>query len=230
MQGLKHLFGYRVAATDTDIGKVEDFFVAEGAWSVRHLVVRTGGILSGERAVVPVECVGGPDAERRTLNVLFSKDRLEEFAAASAVRPVSATMEERASHSFGPAESRRDRGFVRVNCPSAEDGSDGVVETLRSVREITGYHLETLDGPCGICTDLLADVNDWSVPYLVINTKEWQPKGHILVPTPWVRHISWDEMQIDVEARRQKIQKCQRFDPASHDVSRARMTALHKSA
>ena len=69
MQGLKHMFGYTVQATDGQIGKVEDFFVEEATWSVRYMVVRTGGLLSGERVVTPISCVSSTDVDRRTINV-----------------------------------------------------------------------------------------------------------------------------------------------------------------
>lgn len=229
MQGLKHLFGYDVRATDGSIGKVEDFFVEEASWTARYLVVRTGGFLSGERAVVPISCVKAPDADRRSIGVTFEKARLKDVVASDDVRPVSAEMEEMLKAVYGGSDVRRDRGFIRVGCPTASSPGGGV-SSLRSVREITGYQIETLEGPCGCCTDLLADPEDWSVPYLVVNTKEWMPHGHVLLPTAWAGHISWQDMQIEIDAHRAKVQKAQRFDPASHDVWRGTSKALNQSA
>lgn len=218
MQGLKHLFSYSVMSADgEDIGKVEDFFVNEQGWAVSHLVVRTGGILSGEHALVPSGLLQPPDADRRCLPLSFDKADLAQSVGAQDARTVSAEIESAVEAAYGRMDPRRDRGFIRLG-PAEEIESNG--STLRSVREITGYHIETTDGPCGICTDLLADTDRWVVSYLVVNTKEWRPHGHVLAPVDWITSVSWQDMQIEVRAPRSKIQAAQRFDPASHDVWR----------
>lgn len=228
MQGLKHMFGYEVQATDGRIGKVEDFFIEEAAWKVRYMVVRTGGMLSGERALTPIGCVASTDIDRRVIHVSFSKAQLPDMAPSGKVLPVSAEMESFLKALYGSADVRRDRGFIRVGCDVPPTPHS--VSSLRSAREITAYRIETLEGPCGLCTDLLAYTANWTVPYMVVNTKEWIPHGHVLVPTTWVRHISWQEMQTDVGVHRLKIQHAQRFDPASHDAWHGATKPLHRSA
>lgn len=229
MQGLKHMFGYEVWATDGKIGKVEDFFVEEATWNVRYLVVRTGGALSGERALSPAGRIVSSDVQHRRVEIALSK------AQAAAIAPpgelvctVSAEMERILKSLYGGADYRRDNGLVRIgyDLPPASRP----VSSLRSVKEITTYRIETLDGPCGLCTDLLADTDGWTVPYFVVNTKEWLPHGHVLVPTAWIQYISWQEMQTDVGVHRPRIQHAQRFDPASHDVWHGGAKPLHRSA
>lgn len=228
MQGLKHMFGYGVQAKDGRIGKVEDFFVEEASWTVRYMVVRTGGLLSGERTLTPINCVTSTDVDSRTINVSFSRSELADVAPPGDVCPVSAEMENCLKALYGGAEYRRDSGFIRVGCELAQ--VPRTVSSLRSVREITTYHIETLEGPCGLCTDLLAHTENWSIPYLVVNTKEWMPHGHVLVPSAWVRHISWAEMQTAVNVHRPRMQHAQRFDPASHDVWHGGVKPLHRPA
>lgn len=227
MQGLKHLFGYTVTSADGEaIGKVEDFFVNEEGWVVSHLVVRTGGVLSGEHALVPSGLVQPPDVDRKRIGVSFDKKDLTQAVGSQDARTVSAEIESAVEAAYGRMDPRRDRGFIRLGPESAwSNGSK-----LRSVREIAGYLVETTDGPCGICTDLLADVERWTVSYLVVNTKEWRPHGHVLAPVSWVSEVSWQDMQIEVRAARSKVQTAQRFDPASHDFHRGAGPKLHQSA
>lgn len=227
MQGLKHLFGYTVVSADgEEIGKVEDFFVNEEVWAVSHLVVRTGGFLSGEHALVPSGLLQAPDADRRRLPVAFDKANLTEAIGSQDARTVSAEIESSVEAAYGRMDPRRDRGFIRLGPDQTESNGS----KLRSVRELTGYHIETTDGPCGFCTDLLADTDRWTVSYLVVNTKEWRPHGHVLAPVAWVTDVSWQDMQIEVRAPRSKIQSAQRFDPASHDIWRGPAPSLHKTA
>lgn len=228
MQGLKHMFGYEVQAKDGRIGKVEDFLVEEATWTVRYMAVRTGGPLSGERALTPIGCVSSSNVDRRTVEVAFSKAELEGMSPPANVQTVSAEMETILKALYGGADYRRDRGLIRIGCDLPQ--SRRAVSSLRSVKEITTYRIDTLEGPCGICTDLLADTESWTVPYLVVNTKEWIPHGHVLIPSAWVRHISWQDMQTDLGVHRLKIQHAQRFDPASHDVWHGGSKPLHRIA
>ena len=228
MQGLKHLFGYRVRGTDEEIGKVEDFFIDDRAWTVRYLLVRTGGLLSGASAVIPAACLGQPNTHSRSVPVKFGKAELKDLAEAG-VRPVAEEMGAMVKALYGKSDDRRDRGFIRVGCRTNQEETSS---SLRSVRELASYQIETRDGPCGICTDLLADLDEWNVPYLVVNTKEWRPHGHVLAPTTWVGEISWRDMEIEMATSRDKIQHAQRFDPASHQIKPAAgaRTALNKTA
>lgn len=219
MQGLKHLFGYRVTMLEATLGRVEDFFVDEESWMVRYLVVRTGGILSNKRALIPAGSLGAPDPDRRRLPVTLHGDQVV-VEDEDEVRTVSAEMEERLQKAYGNSV-RRDRGQTRggsgpIPVLRRAEGAKG--SSLRSVREVGGYQIETVDGSCGLCTDVLADPEGWRAPYLVVNTKEWHPHGHVLVPTVWVREVSWEEMEFRVAASRSKVQRAQRFDPASHST------------
>lgn len=227
MQGLKHLFGYRVKATDADVGKVEDFFVDDRTWSVRYMLVRTGGLFSGASAVIPAACLDQPNTQTRTIPVKFGKSELESLAEATA-KPVAEEMRAMAKALYGKADDRRDRGFIRVGCRTNQEEA---ASSLRSVRELASYQIETRNGPCGICTDLLADLSEWTAPYMVVNTKEWRPHAHVLAPTTWVSEISWRDMEIEMSTSRDKIQHAQRFDPASHEIKPpAGPRRLHRSA
>ena len=43
LRSLKDIQGYQVNATDGDIGTVANFFFDDKDWTVRYLVVETGG-------------------------------------------------------------------------------------------------------------------------------------------------------------------------------------------
>ncbi len=46
---------------------------------------------------------------------------------------------------------------------------------LRSIETVTGYHIHASDGEIGHIEDFLVDDADWSIHYLVVNTKNWWP-------------------------------------------------------
>ena len=50
LRNVKDLQGYAIRATDGIIGKVDDFYFDDRAWTVRYLVVDTGALPLGESA------------------------------------------------------------------------------------------------------------------------------------------------------------------------------------
>jgi hypothetical protein len=77
-----------------------------------------------------------------------------------------------------------------------------VVSSLWKLKELAALCISSIEGPCGICVDLLANTENWTLPYLVANTRRSIPDQPVLIPTTWVRHITWDEMKMDVSEDR----------------------------
>ena len=46
------LVGYNLEATDGEIGKVESFYFDDDTWTIRYMVVKTGGWLSGRKVLI----------------------------------------------------------------------------------------------------------------------------------------------------------------------------------
>ena len=46
---------------------------------------------------------------------------------------------------------------------------------LRSIEAVTGYHIHASDGEIGHVEDFLVEDADWSIHYLVVDTKNWWP-------------------------------------------------------
>jgi hypothetical protein len=68
------LTGYRVEATDGEIGSVDE--VGPG-----HLVVDTGGRLTGAKVMLPAGVIEGADHENRTVHVDRSREQIENAPA-----------------------------------------------------------------------------------------------------------------------------------------------------
>ena len=52
---------------------------------------------------------------------------------------------------------------------------------LRSVEAVTGYHIHASDGEIGHVEDFLVEDADWSIHYLVVDTKNWWPGKKVLI-------------------------------------------------
>src|SRR3546814_3076820 len=64
---------------------------------------------------------------------------------------------------------------------------------LRSAVEVEGYHVAASDGEIGHIDDFLVDDTDWSLRFLVIDTRNWLPGRKVLVAPAWARGIRAEE-------------------------------------
>jgi hypothetical protein len=85
---------------------------------------------------------------------------------------------------------------------------------LRSIEAVTGYHIEARDGEIGHVEDFLIDDADWSIHYLLINTKNWWPGKKVLISPLSVLEIDWLDNLVKVNVDRQKVKDCPAYDPS----------------
>jgi hypothetical protein len=89
---------------------------------------------------------------------------------------------------------------------------------LRSVREVTGYHVEALDGDIGHVDQLVLDDREkqpgpWELRYLVIDTRNWLPGRRVLVSPFWADAVSWQHRKIRFGLSREQIEGSPEFQP-----------------
>jgi hypothetical protein len=83
---------------------------------------------------------------------------------------------------------------------------------LRSADEVTGYHIHASDGEIGHVEGFLVEDNDWSIHYLVVDTKNWWPGKKVLISPLSVRKIDWAGRQVSLGADRQKVRNSPAYD------------------
>ncbi len=69
--------GYHVAASDGDIGHVEDLLVDEASWTIRHLVVDTRNWLPGKRVLIGPERLRSVDWAAQQIVLDLSRSEVE---------------------------------------------------------------------------------------------------------------------------------------------------------
>jgi hypothetical protein len=84
---------------------------------------------------------------------------------------------------------------------------------LRSVEAVTGYHIHASDGEIGHVEDFLFEDADWSIHYLVVNTKNWWPGKKILVSSRSAGEIDWTDRLVNLDVNRQKVKDSPAYDP-----------------
>jgi hypothetical protein len=83
---------------------------------------------------------------------------------------------------------------------------------LRSATEVEGYHVAARDGDIGHIDDLLFDDSDWTLRFLVVDTKNWWPGKKVLVAPAWTRGIDWSDEKLHVAAERETIKQAPEYE------------------
>jgi hypothetical protein len=70
--------GYRVAATDGEIGHVDDFFIDDRDWAIELLGIDTGSWLPGRKVVISPRWLRSIDWAGRRIEVDLSRQQIED--------------------------------------------------------------------------------------------------------------------------------------------------------
>ena len=83
------LRGFTVGASDGDIGAVEELYFDDTSFTVRHLVVDTGGWLGGRKVLISPMALRDIDWVGKRINAALTKAQVEKSPAIDTDKPVS---------------------------------------------------------------------------------------------------------------------------------------------
>jgi hypothetical protein len=67
---------------------------------------------------------------------------------------------------------------------------------------VAGYQLLTSNDSIGQVEDFILDKATWAIRYLVIDTRNWLPGRHVVIPPQWIGGVDWMERVINVGVSR----------------------------
>ena len=178
---IKHIHNAIIAARDGDIGHVREVLFDDAHWVIRHIVVDSGGWLSGRRVLISPHAVERIDAEHKRLVVALTKQQIEDAPDIDTDKPVS-RQHETALYDYygypywwagagiwGAAAYPMAGASLAVPRPAPDDEvtrelrerqqaeRDAADPRLRSSAEVSGYRIEAKDGSIGHIEDFLFD-------------------------------------------------------------------------
>ena len=232
IRDLKELNGYRVQAVDGDIGKVNDLYFDDQFWTIRYMVVDTGGWLSERKVLISPTAMDKPNWEKKTLSVSVTKEQVESSPSIDTDKPISRRHEQALhEHYKWPFYWNMDpyaaqagsiayahymaRQEEKIKEEAKEQEKDEGDSNLRSTREVIGYRIHAEDGEIGYVDDFIVDDENWIMRYMVVNTRNWLPGKKVLVSPAWTEKISWAEREVYVDLLREVIKDSPEFDPSA---------------
>jgi PRC-barrel domain protein len=224
---------FSIEATDGTIGSVHDFLFEDSSWTVRWIVVDTGTWLPGRKVLLTPRQMGAADSGEHRFRVRLSRQQVKDSPDVDTQLPVSRQMETAIFDYYGvdpywgaiynPTGVMAMPGVVGVPplsapIPEAETGEtfphgEGDPH-LRSVNTVAGYHIHARDGEIGHVEDFVIDDSGWSIPYLIVDTRNWWPGKKVLIPSGMAREVVWDERRVHLALSRSQIKSGPVYDPA----------------
>jgi hypothetical protein len=78
LRSVRELRGYRIQASDGEIGHVDDFVVDDETWDIRYMVVSTSHWFPGRKVLIsPKWLVGDISWERQKVTVILTRDSIK---------------------------------------------------------------------------------------------------------------------------------------------------------
>lgn len=238
LQTMQSIRGYRLLADDGRIGRVDDFYFDDDEWVVRYLVADTGRWLPGRLVLISPQSIGLPDWDSHQLPVSLSMAQIEDSPSIRNDRPVSRRLETELHGHFGwmpywaadpPAtfRLRADPSEALAAAPMAAAAVTAAGDPhLRSMHEVTHYHIRATDDEIGHVEDFVLDCDDWTVRYMIVDTRNWLPGRKVLIPPAWIRSVDWGDASVEVDLTRDQVQGAPEFDPSA-PVNRAYEARLY---
>ncbi len=205
------------------------------------------------RSFCPPPSWGTPIQTGREFSVRLTKQQVKDSPDIDTDRPVSRQMETNIYDYYGwspywgtgfymggygfmggtgramaaspyPGSSTWNPGGARQHIADARRDNDD--PHLRSIEAVTGYHIHASDGEIGHVEDFLVEDADWSIHYLVVDTKNWWPGKKVLISPRSAREIDWTDKLVNLNVNRQKVKDSPAYD-ASTTVDRAYEKHFH---
>jgi hypothetical protein len=230
------LKGYKLDSFDGEIGTVKEFYFDDHHWTIRYLVADTGNWLLGRQVLISPYALVTVNKEEQYITVDLTKKQIEDSPSLNSDKPVSRQFENDYYGYFGwplywggPYMWGAYPYIVhdRDKWKDHTQGGKAWDPHLRSTYDVSGHHIQALDGELGHVQDFIIDDETWAIRYLVIDTRNWWPGKKVLVSPQWIERVSWSESKVFVNLTRETIKQSPEYTEESL-ITRDYETGLHR--
>ncbi|MDR3372416.1 MAG: PRC-barrel domain-containing protein [Ancalomicrobiaceae bacterium] len=226
------LHGYTIQAQDGPIGTVTDFLFDDRSWQCRWLVIDTGDWLSDRKVLLHPSAIGEADHNYKRFSTNLTRQKVQDGPRLIDYAPVSQQFEvsqfkyygwdpfwgtglyglSGAGEFAGPA--RYFGGPILAELSDMPRHSSDADPHLRSMAELSGYHLHATDGDIGHVENMLVDDASLGVRYLIVDASNWWFGKRVLMSPSAITGISYDEEKIAVNVTRERVKDSPPWEPA----------------
>ncbi len=219
LQNIKNFYGKPLGASDGDVGHVKDFYFDDKSWAVRYVVADTGTWLAGRLVLLSPHAFSRFDQGGKTLHANLTRKRIENGPSIGSHLPVSRQYEEEYYRYYGwPVYWQGGQmwgmgSFPAIMTPPVQEPTAKKADEkpgeahLWSTRALTGYHIQTVDGPIGEVSDFMLDAKSWAIRDLVVEAGHWYSGREVRIPPSKVDRISYEDSTVYVSVTKEDIRR-----------------------
>lgn len=221
---------FAMKGADGEVGRLRDVYFDDLHWTVRYLVVETGGLLHRHRVLIAPEAVHEAAWDDRILSVGLTREQVERSPGLDWTKPISRDYETtlRTFHgwpaywgaAYGDAPMASVAGSVKLVREHAGD------RHLFNTNSVTGYVISTSDGQIGSVGDFLIDDATWAIRCFIVDTGTWLRGRQVVLAPDWIVQVSWSAGSIEVDVPREAIRNSPAYN-ARASVSPEYLAELH---
>lgn len=234
IDSLKDLIGLPVEGPDGSLGTVEDIYFDDRRWRVRYILVHTGEWLEGRRLLLSKKAFDGLLDDESGLQSNLRQERVQ--AAPPFLKGRHITREEEEElfkfYEWPFYWAEEDEGGIGPGSPAAlplielaseireQITTQGALENpdLHSLEEALGATVVDREGEhSGSLADLTVQMEDWEIPYLIVDTGGLLPGKKVQLAPSLVEsmEISEDEKTVQLDLERETIHNSPEWEDES---------------
>lgn len=225
-RSIKSLIGFTMGATDGEIGKVKEFYFDDETWTIRYLIVETGGWLFGRKVLISPIALLAPNWENEIFPINLTKEQIKNSPDIDTEKPVSHQQElEMYAHYPWGTYWRSDYlgsipppiSMYDVILDEQKNNTNKKVQGdphLRSTEKVTDYIINADYGDIGRVEDFLIDDSSWKIDFIVVDTGNLLPGKKVLISPSWIKDINWDNSEVTVNATVDSVKDSPEYDPS----------------
>jgi hypothetical protein len=216
---------YVLLARDGEIGRCKDFLFDDEKWAVRYMLADTGKWLPGRKVLISPMALGVPDWSTRRFEVELTRHQIENSPPLDIDAPVSREYEKIYDKFFGTPYywggdnlwgSHPSPSLLRAEQNKLATDFEGPEENhLRSIKEVTDYHIQASDDEIGHVEDFVVDDETWTLRYIAVDTRNWLPGRKVLVSPQWATQVDWAERKLWIDLTTDNIKNSPEYDPTA---------------
>ncbi len=234
----KTLKGFKLDSLDGEIGKIKEFYFDDVYWTIRYLVVDTGNWLTDKQVLISPYALSTVNKDAQNIAINLTRKQIEGSPSMDSEKPVSRQFEE-AYFNYYAWPMYWDGPFMwgdypspynirnRKKLPKSTKVKKAWDSHLRCTHDVSGHHIQAVDGEIGHVEDFIIDDETWAIRYLIVNTQNWWEGKMVLVSPRWIDRISWGESKVFVNLSRAIIKQSPEYTEGS-PLNREYEADLHR--
>lgn len=215
LRTLENILGYRIVASDGEIGKVHDFFIDDLLWRLRYVVAETGNWMSRRHVLISLTALGEIRSDHREFQVNLTCEHVRNAPDIDTDKPVSRQQEMIMNAHYGwpaywsPAALIVPEPILAILNRRRKIEGDA---HLRSFREISTYDVKHGDDCLGKVEDFVIEDADWSLTRLVLTEGGGRDSRRVALSSSHITEISWTDRTISVDLTKSDLTRRHPFD------------------